>query len=194
MRFTMPRLVSAPGGTRRMFCVLLLAVVAILPANAALNITVTVAGADAGNWNAGSLGVGNIANPGDDFTPTITGANPTVTMVFRAGANNTNYYIRVRKAADEATTWNDGYQVWICPLGSSGTGTVTWLAPVAIGTWSQVTSTDLPLFRFRTTNRNQTKTITFRLELRNITVTEGTTASTPSYTTTLTYTANTVAP
>jgi hypothetical protein len=182
MRLNAPR--RASPGMRRLLWVLILALGAAINLEAApAQVTVDIT-----TWNAGSLSVANIASPGSDFTNPITGPNPTVTMTVRAQANNTNYSIRVRKAADEATTWNGSYQVWICPLTvSANTGTVTWTPPFAIGTWVQVTSTEQQMFVFRTTNRNVIKTITFRLELRGVTVAVGTRAPIPTFTTTLTY-------
>ena len=67
--------------------------------------------------------------------------------------------------------------------GSGGGNSLTWNIPT--GAWTQIPTapTTLPLC---TVKRNRTG-ITLQLELQTLTIAAGTTASTPSYLTTLTY-------
>jgi hypothetical protein len=156
------------NGMLRLFCVLVLAAGPSLAAHAAANLTLSIT-----TWNAGSRGVANVANPGDDFAPsTITRATTYTAQYRSANVATRTYYFRVNKNADEATTWNGYFEVWICPMSETGAGTTfNWTVP--IGTWVQVPSTgEQEIVSFRLA-RNSTETITFSIELRNITTRSG---------------------
>jgi hypothetical protein len=154
--------------------------------SALATIEATVAGSDPNNWNVGSFGPGDVAFAGSDFTSsTVTGPNPTATIDVNVILGNPTMRIILAKNADESTTWNSTYTLWVYPLssgtGSGGGNSLTWNIPT--GTWTQITSAETQLCTVRRTRTG----ITVRLELRSLTVAAGTTSSTPSYTTTLNY-------
>jgi hypothetical protein len=170
-------------GARRFISILAILMAASL-SGWAQTITVTVAGAAPKEWNVGSFDLANLISPpaGNDFTSTQTGPNPTVTMDTTSPGNSA-HDVTITRAAD--TTWNSTYTLWVYP-GSSGTGagSLTW----NITTWTQVPTSPTTLTLF-TVRRNRTG-ITILLELRALTVAAGTTASSPSFLTTLGYTIN----
>jgi hypothetical protein len=158
------------------------AILIALPASlAAQAITVTVSGADPNNWYVGSFGSGDVALPGNNFTNSVqTGPNVDIDVSgFPPGQ-----WVRVlsSKNNDASTTWNSQYTLWVQIIdGGTGTGGFT----ASITGWVQITTVETELFQVR---RDRTG-ITVQLELRNLTVAAGTTASTPSFLTTVNYTA-----
>ncbi len=173
-------------GARRFFLILLMLATAAGTLSATAIIEATVAGSDPNNWSVGSFGPADIASPGSEFTVTThTGVNPTVTMNVTVIASNPTMRITLSKNADEATTWNSQYTLWVYPVstgtGSGGGNYCNWSIPT--GAWTQITATETQICTLR---RSRTG-ITLRLELRNKVVAAGTTASTPSFTTTLNY-------
>jgi hypothetical protein len=167
----------------KLLCVALaMLVIASLGAHAA-TITVTVAGAQPTEWAIGSFSSANISAPGNDLPSPQTGSNPTITIAISGVAGTANHTVKVSRAAD--ATWNSTYTLWIQPLSTgTGPGTLTWSIPT--GTWTQIPTAPAAL-QLCTVKRNRTG-VTLRLQLQNLTVTAGTTASNPSFLTTLTYT------
>ena len=153
----------------------------------AATITVTVAGLQPSNWDVGSFGSGNIGLIGSDFTTsTQTGPNPTVTIDITGTAGNSSHTVLLSKAADSGTTWNSTYTLWIQPQSTgAGAGSFTW-TPALVGTWTQIPTAPLTL-TLGTVRRDRTG-VTLQLQLQQLAVKAGTTASTPSFLTTLTYT------
>jgi hypothetical protein len=152
----------------------------------AATIAVTVTGALPKEWNVGSFGLGNISAPGNDFTSsTQTGPNPTVTINITGTSGNSPHTVLVSKAADNGTTWNSTYTLWVQPLSTgAGAGTFTWSIPT--GTWTQIPTAPTTL-TLGTVRRDRTG-VTLQLQLQNLRVSAGTRASAPSFLTTLTYT------
>jgi hypothetical protein len=145
-------------------------------------ISVTVAGAQPKEWAVGSFGAGSITAPGNDFTSTQSGPNPTITINLSGTTSGVNHTVTVTSAA--GPTWNGTYTLWIKPLNKgAGTGTVTWNIPT--GAWTQVPTSPTTV-TLCTVKRNRTG-ITFQLQLQNLKVAAGRTASTPTFQTTLTY-------
>ncbi len=173
---------SSPMGTVLKVMLLIAAMAIALPASlAAQTITVTVSGADPNNWHVGSFGPGDVALPGNNFTNSVqTGPNVDIDVSgFPPGQ-----WVRVlsSKNNDASTTWNSLYTLWVQIIdGGTGTGDFT----ASITGWVQITTVETELFQVR---RDRTG-ITVQLELRNLTVAAGTTASTPSFLTTVNYTA-----
>jgi hypothetical protein len=171
-------------GARCLFLTLVLLVTTPLGLGAQ-TITVTVAGADPNAWNIGSFGLAQITAPaaGRDFTATQTGPNPTVTISTVGFPAGQTARVLISKAAD--ATWNSTYTLLIRRRnGGNGGGTFTWSIPT---TYTQVPTAPatLLLFSFQQLRNN----VTVQLRLQNLTVAAGTTASTPSFLTTLIYTA-----
>lgn len=164
----------------------LIAVLAvILPVSlAAQTITVTVSGSDPDNWYVGSFGPADIALPGNDFTSSTqpAGAGHQVDIDIAGFPGASPVLIYIRKDADELTTWNGTYTLWIRRVDDgTGTGSITW---VSTG-WVPITSTDTNLFEVRKDRSG----VTVELQLQSLLVAAGTTSSSPSFQTTLTYTA-----
>jgi hypothetical protein len=161
--------------------------VSSLGLHAQLVITVTVAGAQPKDWVVGSFGPGNISAPGNNFTSTQPGPNPTITIKLSGTTNAAAHTVTLSKAADSGTTWNSTYTLWIMPksagVGSGGSNSLAWNIP--IGAWTQIPTAPATI-TLCTVKRNRTG-ITLQLELQNLTVTAGTTAAVPSFLTTLTY-------
>lgn len=176
MRGDTHRRASLTRGMRRLICVLVLAAGMSLSLHAqTLTLTIT-------DWNAGSLDITDIASPGSDFPGTITGAAPTLRLSISGFNNTRTVRVSVTKAADETTTWNNDYQIWIRVTNAgTGSGAFTWVLPQ--NQWAQVTTGRLDLFTVRRARNN----VRIELELRNVTVAAGTTAVTPSFLSTLTY-------
>jgi hypothetical protein len=145
--------------------------IASVGTDAATTLTVTVSGADPNNWNAGSLGLADIASPESDFTATPTGPNPTIDIdIGRAPAGAPDRTISVTMNG-----WNPAtasFTVWIMPISQGNGGTwVGWGPLVAPGTWTQIPAspTKLVLYLCR---RNRVN-VTFRLQLRNLSASAG---------------------
>jgi len=158
------------------------AILIALPASlAAQAITVTVSGADPNSWHVGTFGPGDIALPGNNFTNSIQ-TGPNVDMNVSGFPPGQWVRVLISKNDDASTTWNSLYALWVQIIdGGTGTGDFT----ASITGWVQITTVETELFQVR---RDRTG-ITVQLELRNLTVAAGTTASTPSFLTTLNYTA-----
>jgi hypothetical protein len=172
-------------GTRRLPIVLIIFLASSLSLHAQLAITVTVAGAQPKDWVIGSFGPGNISAPGNDFPSSQTGPNPTITIALSGASTGASHTVTVSRAAD--ATWNSTYTLWIMPqnagTGSGGGNSLAWNIPT--GAWTRIPTAPTTL-TLCTVKRNRTG-ITLQLELQNLTVAAGTTASAPSYLTTLTY-------
>jgi hypothetical protein len=174
-------------GARRSLFVFVIFFFSSLCLYAQLVITVTVAGAQPKEWVVGSFGPGNISAPGNNFTSTQPGPNPTITINLSGTTNAAAHTVTLSKAADSGTTWNGTYTLWIMPqsagVGSGGGNSLAWNIPT--GAWTQVPTAPATI-TLCTVKRNRTG-ITLQLELQNLTVTAGTTTSVPSFLTTLTY-------
>ena len=90
--------------------------------------------------------------------------------------------VLISKAADEATTWNSYYTLWV-RIVDGGTGAGTFEATIT--DWTPIATAETQMFRVRR-DRNG---ITVQLELRNLVVAARTTTSSPSFQTTVIYTA-----
>ena len=186
MRDNPTRCALLSRGARR-FILAAAVLVTVSMAVSAQSITVTVAGADPNNWTIGSYGPANIGLPGTDFTTaTVTGPNPTITISTAGYAAGRTVRVLISKAADASTTWNSSYTLWIRRRNQgSGGGTFNWSIPAATYVQIPAAPATLQLFTFQRLRNN----VTLQLQLQNLTVAAGTTILTPSFLTTLIYTA-----
>ena len=166
-----PRRASRPCGMARLICVLILAAGPVLAVHAGVaSLTLSI-----DTWNAGTEGAGNISSPGLDFTPSTITEVGTYTAQFDSAANsmnNTTYYFRVNKNADETTTWNPYFVVEICPVSRTGDGrNFVWTVP--LGTWVTVSSSEEKEIYSFVLSKKQTETITFQIRISSITTGAG---------------------
>jgi hypothetical protein len=159
------------------------AFVALPIALAAQTIAVTVSGADPNSWNVGSFGPADIGLPGTNFTNSTqpVGAGKQVDIDITGFPGAAEVTIGITKPVDELTTWNGTYTLWIRRVDDgTGTGSITWLST----DWVPILSTGYTdIFSVKRNRLN----VTVELQMRNLVVAAGTTSSSPSFQTTLTY-------
>ena len=183
MRRSIAKQLLAAPGARGLLIACVMTTVAAMSAHGA-SISVTVSGAQPTNWDVGSFGPGSVS-PGNDLVATQTGPNPTVTIAITGTSGNSPHTVTISRAAD--TTWDTTFTLWVQPLSTgAGAGSLTWSIPT--GAWTQIPTAPTTLTLF-TVRRDRTG-VTLWLQLRNLTVVTGTTSSTPSFLTTLSYVYN----